>query len=30
MEEHMVNIRKNIKDSQDKKKICADKGRTHR
>jgi hypothetical protein len=30
MEEKMVKIRKNLKFSQDKKKSCADKGRTQR
>jgi hypothetical protein len=30
MEEHMVKIRLNLKAAQDKKKSCADKGRTHR
>jgi hypothetical protein len=29
MEEKMVKIRKNLKASQDKKKSCVDKGRTH-
>jgi hypothetical protein len=29
MEEQMVKIRHNLKDAQDKKKSCADKGRTH-
>jgi hypothetical protein len=30
MVEHMVKIRKNLKATQDKKKICIDKGKTHR
>jgi hypothetical protein len=30
MEETIVKIRKNLKVSQDRKKICTDKGRTHR
>jgi hypothetical protein len=30
MEEKMVKIRWNLKDAQDKKTSCSDKGRTHR
>jgi hypothetical protein len=30
MEEKMVKIRHNLKASQDRKKSCTDKGRTHR
>jgi hypothetical protein len=30
MKEQMVKIRNNLKVSQDKNKICADKGRTHK
>jgi hypothetical protein len=30
MEEKMVKISHNSKDSQDKKKICTDKGKTHK